>query len=90
MAKGSRFSEYLQQSRINAGLSQKEVSEKLGYTSAQFISNWERGVSTPPPKSAKKLANMYGVSLEEFLDLLLKDTIQQVTIDFKKKVKNII
>jgi transcriptional regulator with XRE-family HTH domain len=90
MAKESRFSEYLKQSRINAGLSQRDVSDKLGYTSAQFISNWERGISTPPPKTAKKLAAMYDLNLEEFLDLLLKDTLQQVTIDFKKKVKNLI
>jgi hypothetical protein len=62
----------------------------LGFRNEMFRINWERGISTPPPKTAKKLAAMYDLNLEEFLDLLLKDTLQQVTIDFKKKVKNLI
>ena len=90
MAQDSHFSQYLKQGRIQAGLSQKDVSEKLGYTSSQFISNWERGLSNPPPKAVKKLAALYHVSLEELLDLLLQDTLQQVTLDFKKKIKGIL
>jgi transcriptional regulator with XRE-family HTH domain len=90
MAAGSRFSKYLKQSRVNAGLSQKQVSEKLGYSSSQFISNWERGLSAPPAKAVKKLAELYSVSIEEFCNLLLQDTLQQVTLDFKKKFKKIL
>lgn len=90
MAKGSNFSQYLKQSRIAAGLSQRDVSEKLGYTTSQFISNWERGLSTPPIKVAKKLATLYKLSLDEFSELLLQDTLQQVTQDFRKKFKKVL
>lgn len=90
MAKESSFSEYLKNSRVAAGLSQRDVSEKLGYTTSQFISNWERGLSTPPNKSVKKLVELYNVPMEEFLDLLLRETLHQVTLDFKKKFKKML
>jgi transcriptional regulator with XRE-family HTH domain len=38
---------FLKERRIAAGLSQIDVSRKLGYTSAQFVSNWERGIAKP-------------------------------------------
>ena len=90
MAKAISFAQYLKDSRIAAGLSQRDVSEKLGYTTSQFVSNWERGLSTPPNKDVKKLAELYNLSIEEFLDLLLQETLQQVTLDFKKKFKKML
>lgn len=39
------LAELLKEKRLAAHISQKTVAEKLGYTTAQFISNWERGVS---------------------------------------------
>ena len=38
------FGAYLKSKRTKAQLSQTEVSEALGYTSPQFISNFERGL----------------------------------------------
>ncbi|NUN07536.1 MAG: helix-turn-helix transcriptional regulator, partial [Bdellovibrio sp.] len=64
--------------------------EKLGYTTPQFISNWERGISTPPMKTVKKLASMYAISVDEIFNLLLQETLQQVTLDFKQKLKKIL
>ncbi len=89
MTNGTAFSRYIKQKRMDADLSQKDVAEKLGYSSPQFISNWERGLSTPPIKTVKKIAELYDVSIEEFSNLLLQDTLQQVTADFKKKFKKI-
>ena len=37
--------DYLKSKRENASLSQGDVAKKLKYTSPQFISNWERGIS---------------------------------------------
>lgn len=90
MSKNANFAKYLKQKRENAGLSQKQVSEKLGYTTPQFISNWERGISTPPMKTVKKLASMYSISVDEIFNLLLQETLQQVTLDFKQKLKKIL
>lgn len=48
--------QFLQQARLNANLSQRELSIHLGYSSAQFISNFERGISLPPLSKLGKMA----------------------------------
>lgn len=90
MAKKPSFSQYLKQKREAACLSQKQVADRLGYTTPQFISNWERGLSTPPMKALKKIADLYQTPAEEMFDLLLQDTLQQVTVDFKKKMAKVL
>ena len=59
---------YLKARRIDAGLSQIEVSKKLGYTSAQFVSNWERGVAKPPLEALVKIIKLYAVDGDEVVD----------------------
>ncbi|MNT25317.1 helix-turn-helix protein [compost metagenome] len=85
MKRQSEFAAFLKKKRSLAGLSQKEVSEELGYSTPQFISNWERGMSTPPMTAIKKLALLYKISMDEIFELLLQETVQQVTSDLKKK-----
>lgn len=77
---------FLKNKRKLSGMSQKDVSNRLGYTTAQFISNWERGVSSPPMNILKKLAEIYQVGLEEFYDVLLQATIEEAKVDLHKKV----
>lgn len=53
--------QYLAEARAAAGLSQGDVAKQLEYTSAQFVSNWERGICFPPRVGAlKTLASLYG------------------------------
>lgn len=80
---------FLKNARAKAGLSQKEVANRLGYETPQFISNWERGISAPPVSSIKKLAHMYGVSAEKMFELFLADEIVGVTENLKRKFKKI-
>lgn len=58
--------------RKNAGLSQRDVAKKFGYGTVQFVSNWERGLCTPPLKSAKALAKLFKVKPE-----VLKEIYQE-------------
>jgi len=58
----SEIGKELKRLRIKAGLKQKDVAKELGYSSPQFISNWERGISSPPVKIIKELANLYKTS----------------------------
>lgn len=81
------FGQYLKQKRVQAGLSQSQVSNKLGYTTSQFVSNWERGISEPPVKDIKKIALLYGVSAEGIFDAVLKNKIAEVTESLKRKFK---
>lgn len=48
-------------------LTQKELGEKLGNFTRQNISNMERGSRSISKAAAKKLAEIFNVSLEKFL-----------------------
>jgi len=67
-----KLGEYLYQKRMEANLTQREVSEALDYSSAQFISNFERGIAAPPLKKLKKLCAIYHFQPAEIVDLLLE------------------
>lgn len=76
--------------RLKAELSQREVSEKLGYSTPQFVSNWERGISFPPLEALPELARLYNVDKETlfamYKDMLIADL--QETLDRRwKRIK---
>ena len=49
--------------RVQAGLSQKALAEKL-YVSSSTLSNWERGQFEPDVNAIQKLADVFGVSID--------------------------
>lgn len=65
--------DFLQSKRVKAGLSQGDVATKLGYSSPQFISNFERGLCAPPLNKLKLLVQLYGLNGDEVLKLMLKE-----------------
>ncbi|PIU00858.1 MAG: hypothetical protein COT74_02870 [Bdellovibrionales bacterium CG10_big_fil_rev_8_21_14_0_10_45_34] len=65
--------EFLKQRRVACGLRQKQVSEALQYTSPQYVSNWERGISPPPSKKLAEIVRLYKISPDELIDLILKE-----------------
>jgi len=76
---------FLKTKREACGLTQIEVAKKLGYSSPQFISNWERGLSTPPMNKLKKLGELYNVSGDEIFEVLLQETLKKVEEDLTRK-----
>lgn len=64
---------YFKEHRVKKGLQQREVAKALGYSSPQFISNIERGLSLPPLNKIKKLIKLYGMPAEEVLQIILKE-----------------
>lgn len=66
--------EFLKQKRVDSDLTQSQVAEALGYTSPQFISNWERGLCSPPLDQLDKICNMYEIDKEEFIALIIDCT----------------
>lgn len=58
----------LKERRIELGIQQMDIAKKLGYGSAQFVSNWERGISNPPPKAIKRLAKILELDPEIIYD----------------------
>jgi len=83
-----KLAKFLKDSRVNAGLTQGKVAEVLEYTTAQFISNWERGVSHPPIDILKKLARLYNVSDEELYSIIEEVTIEETKKDLRRKFMN--
>ena len=53
--------------RKKCGLSQEDVAEKLG-VSRQTISKWETNETIPDIRQSKKMAMIYGISLDELID----------------------
>ncbi|MCH2535638.1 MAG: helix-turn-helix domain-containing protein [Bdellovibrionales bacterium] len=64
---------YLKNKRNETGLTQSEVATKLGYSSPQFISNFERGLCSPPLKNLKTLVKLYKIPVEEIMTLILEE-----------------
>lgn len=58
----------LLQYRKNSGLSQEELAEKIG-VSRQAVSKWERAEASPDTDNLITLAKVYGVSLDELLNV---------------------
>lgn len=71
----------IKKSRLDAGLTQIEVAEKLGVAQAQYA-RWENGGRNPKDETVKKLAEIFGVTfdklqgrndgLDDIVDLLRK------------------
>ena len=65
--------QFLRDKRVDAGLTQAEIAGKLGYSSPQFISNFERGLCSPPLKNLKALVKLYKIDANELIRLILDE-----------------
>ena len=71
----------IKKARLDVGLTQIEVAEKLGVAQAQYA-RWENGGRNPKDETVKKLAEIFGVTfdklqgrndgLDDIVDLLRK------------------
>ena len=87
----------IKKARLDAGLTQLEVAEKLGVAQAQYA-RWENGGRNPKDETVEKLAEIFSTSfeilkgrddgLEEIVSLLreydLTDTQKGKIIEFLK------
>jgi transcriptional regulator with XRE-family HTH domain len=85
MKEPNLLAEFLKDKRIESGHSQMDVARKLGYTSAQFVSNWERSLSSPPIHTLRKLSEIYKIPPDMLFDITLKTMINQATKELRKK-----
>ncbi len=76
--------------RKKKALSQEEVAEKLG-VSRQTISKWETSETLPDIRQAKKLAVLYGLSLDELIEFdagaqEIQDIIEKTSEEVSDKI----
>jgi transcriptional regulator with XRE-family HTH domain len=77
---------FLREKRVKAGLTQWDVAHHLQYSTAQFISNWERGVSLPPLEALPKLAALFEVPGREIIDAMHQYQEQMLKLSKKQLV----
>ena len=87
------LNDYLREKRLDSGLSQLDVARELGYASPQFVSNWERGLVSPPLETIAVLINLYKIPPGDVVDRILDETREYleshlVTSKKKKSGKN--
>lgn len=61
---------FLRASREDRGVTQEELALRLGYSTAQYVSNWERGVSLPPMDQLPKIASFLEVTPSALLETM--------------------
>ncbi len=59
--------------RVKKNLSQRELATKLGYTSPQLVSNWERGLCNVPTKNLKTLVKILKARKDDVHTALITD-----------------
>ena len=83
--------ENIKKARLNAGLTQLEVAEKLGLAQAQYT-RWENGGRNPRDETVDKLAEIFGISIDYLkdrdygLDDIL-DLLRKVELNDKQKLE---
>ena len=68
------LNDYLREKRLDTGLSQLDVARVLGYASPQFVSNWERGLVSPPLETISILIELYKIPASEVITKILAET----------------
>ena len=88
-----KLRDLIKNKRIENGYSQEKLATLLGYSSGQFVSNWERGESFPPIDRLAKLSLLFGFEDQTLLNLFLSESKAAVTkeyfkaLDFHKSFK---
>lgn len=62
------LSDNIRKYRKLRGLTQMELSLKLGSTGNSSVSDWERGLYEPNTTSLFKLANVFGISVYDLME----------------------
>ncbi len=75
---------FLRERRIKAGLTQMDVASRLEYSTAQFISNWERGISMPPLDTLPKLSGLLKIPPKDLIGVIISYQEQMVRLSRKQ------
>ncbi len=75
------FSNNLRYLRKKYDMSQEDLANKLGYKSFTTIQKWESGVSEPSVSTVKKIAEIFGVTIDQITNDDLSDTEHHYYID---------
>lgn len=75
------FSNNLRYLRKKYDMSQEVLANKLGYKSFTTIQKWESGVSEPSVSMVKKIAELFGVTMDQITNDDLSDAENHYYLD---------
>lgn len=78
--------EILKSAREKSGMAQGELAKKMGYSSPQFISNWERNLCSLPAKKAALFCQLTGMKSEAMKTLLKGEAEAKIDRRYNTKV----
>lgn len=84
-----QFADFLKNAREKSNLTQADVARELGYSTAQFVSNWERGLSYPPLKALKTLSKLYKVNMDELFNAILAISMHMTETSLRREYKSL-
>ena len=80
---------HLKAIRLEAGITQKQVSKRCNFTTPQFVSNIERGLVIPSPAYVKTIIKLTGVDgvklIERICEVYKMRFIEAVNLRSKKQ-----
>lgn len=79
MSEFINLGQYLKQKRLGSDLTQSELAAKLGSVHVQFISNWERGLCSPPNHCFEKLIQVLDLSRSKLVKVMVEDSKSVIT-----------
>jgi transcriptional regulator with XRE-family HTH domain len=74
------FGQKLRRLRIEKGLTQQQLAERLGYVTNSYISDVEKGHFIPSRDKLKKIARALGVPFKVLDDMLLESRLESLGI----------
>ena len=86
MKRDMSLASFLAMHRMKQGLSQRQLSERMGYTTPQFVSNWENSTSLPPmnKSSIEQLSSAIQVKPRELVDRITEEKIYKIRKDVER------
>ena len=81
------ISDKLKKMREKAGMSQRQVTDKLGWATNQALSNAERGISLPPVEAIPVLAKLYGMDEKYLRQMVFDETLRIHEAKLRRKFK---
>lgn len=69
----SEFGKKLRYYRLKVGMTQKELSERLGYKTSSSIAKIEDGTNDIPVTTAQRIAKVLGIDVMSFIEPLPND-----------------
>lgn len=83
-----RLGSLLKDKRVEKGITQMALARELGYSSPQFVSNWERGMCSPAFDTLPVICKMLGIPKKEIIEIILDETRNELEANFGRNVKS--